>query len=63
VSDGVFSFDGHRILTANWDSTAQIYSCDICVSFNDLLNMAQKRNVRQLTLDERVKYLHELPSQ
>jgi WD40 repeat protein len=54
-----FSPDGRWLLTTGFDGTARIYSCDVCASLTDLLALARDRVTRQLTPEERHKYLHE----
>jgi WD40 repeat protein len=58
--DAAFSGDGRHIVTAGEDRTARIYSCDLCESsLPQLLASANHRITRQLTPEERQKYLHE----
>jgi WD40 repeat protein len=59
VTKTEFSADGNRVLIASTDGKARIYSCEVCASIGDLLALAQKRVTRELTPEERDKYLHE----
>jgi WD40 repeat protein len=54
-----FSSDGTLVVTASEDGTARIYPCDLCVSFDRLLELAGERVTRRLTPEERALYLHE----
>lgn len=49
-----FSPDGTRIVTSSRDTTARVYA----LSIQDLIEIAQSRVTRQLTLEECQKYLH-----
>ncbi len=51
-----FSPDGRYVLAADYDGTVRVYACDLCVSHDELLKLAQKRRVRELTPDERARY-------
>ncbi|HEY0375513.1 MAG TPA: hypothetical protein VGC87_00985 [Pyrinomonadaceae bacterium] len=51
------SRDGKFVLAADKDGTVRVYACDLCVSHEDLLKLAQKRRMRELTPDERTRYL------
>jgi WD40 repeat protein len=59
VLSGAFVSDGKSILVVDASSTVYSYSCDLCVPQDQLLELAQKRSARQLTPDERARYLHE----
>jgi len=59
INSAAFSPDGKRIVTASEDGTARIYACDICVPLEGLLSIARNRVTRELTAEERKKYLHE----
>ncbi|MBI4285092.1 MAG: hypothetical protein HY670_04215, partial [Chloroflexi bacterium] len=59
VGSAAFSPDGKLIVTASGDDTAQIYTCEVCGSIEDLLALARARVTRELTQEEREKYLHE----
>jgi len=54
-----FSPDGKRVLTSSGNHTAQIYACEICGSLDDMVSLAHQRVRRELTVEERKKYLHE----
>ena len=57
VNSAAFSPDGTRIVTASWDTTARVY----LVHIEDLIALARSRLSRELTCQEREKYLHEPP--
>jgi WD40 repeat protein/ABC-type Fe3+/spermidine/putrescine transport system ATPase subunit len=59
VISGAFAPDGKSILVIDNYGTVFSYFCELCVPQDELLRLAQKRSVRQLTLDERARYLHE----
>ncbi len=56
---GTFSPDGKSVMACSNDGTVLTYSCEMCVSHDELIKLAGKRNVRPLTPDERARYLHE----
>jgi hypothetical protein len=45
-------------VTGSEDGKAQLYVCEVCVPFDDLVALARARLTRQLTVAEREKYLH-----
>jgi WD40 repeat protein len=53
------SFDptGGRVLSSNIDGNAWITPCDVCGSLAEVLALARARAARQLTADERERYL------
>ena len=51
--------DGKLVVTASEDKTEQIYACEECGSIEDFLALARTRVTRELTPEEREKYLHE----
>ena len=55
VTSAAFSLDGRYIVTAGWDGTARIYLAHI----EDLMELARSRVTRELTPEERRRYLHE----
>ena len=59
VLSGAFAPDGKSIMVVDASGTVFSYSCELCVPQDELLRLAQKRSVRQLTPDERARYLHE----
>jgi len=59
VNSAAFNPDGKFVVTASRDGTAQIYACEVCGPIEDLLALAHTRIARELTPEERVKYLHE----
>jgi WD40 repeat protein len=62
VSNAVFSPDGNHIAAASSDGIARIYDCEVCLSIPELVRLMQSRVTRQLTPEEREKYLHESTS-
>jgi WD40 repeat protein len=60
---GTFTPDGQSIIVFANDGTLLTYSCGVCVPQDKLIKLALARNLRDLTLDERVRYLHESPGQ
>jgi WD40 repeat protein len=56
-----FSPDGRRIAVSGWDGAVRIFECDVCGSLKDLVALADSRITRQLTPEERVQFLHEIP--
>lgn len=58
VVNGVFGPDGKSIRAADASKAVYLYACELCVPQDELLKLAEKRNVRQQTRDERVRYLH-----
>jgi WD40 repeat protein len=50
-----FSSDNRQIITASNDATARMYLTQV----NDLIELARTRVTRQLTCNEKLKYLHE----
>ncbi len=61
VLAGAFSPDGRYILAGFSYPTATILitPCEMCVSYKEMIDLAWKRNMRQLTPEERTRYLHE----
>lgn len=65
VDSIVFSPDGTRILMPSMDQTpegklmytARVYLCEECQPLTQLLKLAQRHVTRELTVDERVRYL------
>jgi WD40 repeat protein len=55
VTSAAFSPDGRYIVTASADGTAHIYLTRI----EDLMELARSRVTRELTPEERRRYLHE----
>jgi WD40 repeat protein len=53
-----FAPTGRRLATATGDEVA-IWDCDVCGSRDELLDLANGRDVRPLTDGERRRYLHE----
>src|SRR5262249_24736653 len=59
VNNAGFSPDGKWIVTASLDKTARIYPWEMFAPIEDVLALARKRVLRELTPEEREKYLHE----
>lgn len=59
VFTAAFSPDGQQIVTASLDGTARIYPQVTFASFDEIVTLATKRNLRKLTIAESEKYLHE----
>lgn len=57
VYKAVFGPDGKLVVTASRDRTARIFRCEVCGSINDLLDLARRRATRELTAEERERYL------
>jgi WD40 repeat protein len=57
-----FSADGKRIVVASAGGDAVVYTCALCGSLDDLLSLARARVTRQLTAEERQKYLSDTPA-
>jgi WD40 repeat protein len=55
VTNAAWSPDGKQIVTASYDNTARIYLTHI----EDLIALAKSRLSRELTCEERERYLHE----
>lgn len=59
VVNSAFNPDGKSFWVADASGAVYVYTCELCAPQDDLLKLAQRRSVRQLTQDERVRYLHE----
>lgn len=57
--DGVFAADSKSVIVVDETGAAYVYACELCVPLEELLKIAEKRNVRPLTPDERARYLRE----
>jgi WD40 repeat protein len=58
VNDVAFSAKGERVATAGEDGTVRVFKCELCGSVDDLLGLADERATRDLTGEERARYLH-----
>ena len=58
VNDLAFTPEGD-VLTASYDNTAKLMVCQLCLSFPELLELAEARVTYELTPEERDQYLHE----
>lgn len=56
VTSAAFSPAGNYIVTTSRDHTAQIYECEICGTFEQVLSLAKQRVTRQLTPEERTQF-------
>lgn len=54
-----FSPDGKWIVTASADNTAIVYPWEMFALYEVILSLARNRALRELTPEEREKYLHE----
>ncbi len=59
IGDARFSADAKRIVTAGTDNRAHLYDCEVCVPLDELLDQARRRATRELSAEERRRYLHE----
>ncbi|MGH9939276.1 MAG: WD40 repeat domain-containing protein, partial [Blastocatellia bacterium] len=59
VWSAAYSPDGKFIVTASGDQTARIYPRVTFMPFDELLELARKLSPRELTPEERERYLHE----
>ena len=61
--DGVLaaglSADGRYVVAGVHSGATYVYACDICRPVDDLAALADERATRELTADERSRYLHE----
>jgi WD40 repeat protein len=48
-----------RLVSTHDDGTVRVWSCQVCGPMREVLRTAAKRVTRDLTDQERVKYLHE----
>jgi WD40 repeat protein len=56
--DAAFSPDGQRVLTASADRTARIFDVSVAKTLPELVQIAQRRFVRELTAEEARRFLH-----
>ena len=56
--DAAFSPDGQRVLTASADHTARIFDVSVAKPLTDLVQIAQRRFVRDFTSEEARRFLH-----
>ena len=58
VSGAQFSPDGRLVVMASAGAPAQVFACELCGSLDDILALARARVTRELTAEERQRYLH-----
>jgi WD40 repeat protein len=63
VSSAIFSPDGKSLAAACDGNIVRIYACEACLPVSEIVALMGTRISRQLTPDERARYLHESPSQ
>ncbi len=61
VESAAFTPNGKWVVTGAGDGTARIHACEACGSLKDLLVLAPSRVTRELTPEERKKYLMDRP--
>jgi hypothetical protein len=54
-----FNPAGDQVVTAGMAGSAQVFACAVCGSIDDVAKIAGERVTRELTTEERQKYLHE----
>jgi WD40 repeat protein len=54
-----FSPDGKLIAMGSDDGTVQVFVCEVCGGIEELKHLAQQRVFRELTCEERQRFLHE----
>jgi hypothetical protein len=59
VNSAAYSPDGRFIITASDDCTARIYPRAMFMPFDELMELTRKLSPRELTPEERERYLHE----
>ena len=59
VVTAAFGPDGKSLVAVDASGAVYAYDCRLCARQDELLEVAEKRSVRQLTPDERIRYLHE----
>jgi WD40 repeat protein len=63
VPDGVngagFSADATLVVAGNHLGATYVFACDVCRPVDELVALATRRLPRDLTADERVRYLHD----
>jgi WD40 repeat protein len=57
--DARFSPDAKQIVTARTDRRAHLFLCEACAPLDELLRLARQRAMRELSAEERRRYLHE----
>ncbi len=59
VTSAAFSPNGRLVVTASEDGAARIFACELCGALDDLMALGNERITRELTTEERVRFLHE----
>ena len=60
LTDVEFDPTGRWVATAAFpDDAARLFACDVCGSLEDLLAFAETRIGRELTPEERARFMHE----
>ena len=59
ILDVAFAGDGRIAATVEKSIVLDVFSCDVCGSTDDVIALARTRVTRELTPDERVRFLHE----
>jgi WD40 repeat protein len=57
VDTAAFSPDGRTVVTASRDRTARLWRCEVFYPLKEILELAEQRQSRDFTLQERQRYL------
>ncbi len=58
VLDALFISNSQSVVTVGSDGTVRTHSCETCMATDKLLEFAKNKMPRELTVEERKKYLH-----
>jgi len=58
ITSAGFSTDGKLVVIASTDGTVRVYSVEELAPITELLAFARKRGTRELTPEEKRRYLH-----